>query len=243
VLQCFRHPALARLRGYHLSTLLPPNNCVPLEGRQKLNFPRRLHIFPRRLHILLDVVQGPRFLHTGAATATAAMDESSSSSSNVDYTFCHCDVKSANVCITADYRAKIFDCGLGKLLPKDDEAESNSSTSWARSTAQLSSGGGDKLGTPAYRDPGYEHGVYRFRTWCDIFSYGVVMAELITGTLSSSSSTVTATVAAATSTSTEASRGGTVHRKYVYPGKKKRDLRGDVDDVILDAPVACLQEL
>jgi serine/threonine protein kinase len=253
VLQRFRHPSLARLYGYHLSTLLPPKNCVhyllyeyaargsleglliTLEGRQQLNF-------SRRLHILLDVAQGLHFLHTGAATATAAKDESfaSSSPSNVDYTFCHRDVKSANVCITADYRAKIIDCGLGKLLPKDEVAESKLLASWARSSAQLNSGGGDKLGTPAYRDPGYEHGDYRYGTWCDIFSYGVVMAELITGTLSSSSSTATATVAA------EASRGGTVHRKYVYRdknGKTKRDLRGDIDDVILDAPGAYLQVL
>jgi serine/threonine protein kinase len=126
VLQCFRHPSLARLYGYHQSTLLPPNNCVhnllyeygsrasleglliTLEGRQQLNFPRR------SLHTLLDVVQGLRFLHAGPATATAAKDESSSSSSssNVDYTFCHCDVKSANICITADYSAKIIDSVL-----------------------------------------------------------------------------------------------------------------------------------
>jgi serine/threonine protein kinase len=158
VLQRFRHPSLARLYGYHLST--SPKKCVHyllyeyaargslegllMEGRQQLNF-------PRRLHILLDVAQGLHFLHTGAATATAAKDESSSS--NVDYTLCHRDFKSANVCITGDYRAKIIDCGLGKLLPKDEEAESKLSASWARSTAQLSSGGGNKLGTPAYRDP------------------------------------------------------------------------------------------
>jgi hypothetical protein len=131
-------------------------------------------------------------------------------------------------------------CGLGQLLPKDEEAESKLSASWARSSAQLSSGGGDKLGTPACRDPEYEHGDYRYGTWCDIFSYGVVMAELITGTLSSSSSTATATVAA------EASRGGTVQRKYVYRdknGNTKQDLRGYVDDVISDAQGACLQEL
>jgi hypothetical protein len=66
------------------------------------------------------------------------------------------------------------------------------------------------------------------------------MAELITGMLSSSLSTATATVVA------DASRGGTVHRKYVYRGKNgktKRNLRGDVDDMVSDAPGTCLQEL
>jgi len=43
---------------------------------------------------------------------------------------------------------------------------------------------GDYLGTPAYRDPGYEHNAHEYGAYCDFFSLGVVMAEVFTGTLS-----------------------------------------------------------
>lgn len=49
------------------------------------------------------------YLHTGGT------DESVT----IDYMACHRDIKSANICITADYWAKIIDCCLGKIVAKD----------------------------------------------------------------------------------------------------------------------------
>ena len=122
------------------------------DGRKILTFPRRLSI----------VAQALNFLHTG-------IQFDLNRPSMEKYTTLHRDVKSANICITSTFGAKLTDCDLGKLVAKDSEVLE----SIAR-IVQLSTGGFVPLGTPAYFDPGYEHGEYDYESYCDVFSIGVV---------------------------------------------------------------------
>ncbi|XP_019086207.1 PREDICTED: probable LRR receptor-like serine/threonine-protein kinase At4g29180 [Camelina sativa] len=76
----------------------------------------------------------------------------------------HRDVKTANILLNDNLEAKIADFGLSKVFPEDD-------LSHAVTTV---------MGTPGYIDP--EH----YRTFVlneksDVFSFGVVLLELITG--------------------------------------------------------------
>jgi len=230
-LQRFRHPNIVRMYGYYPDVgthYLLYEFAVQgsLESMLKTEDGRKILTFPRRLRILHGVAQGLNFLHTGIQ-----LDPNQVSMEK--YTAFHRDVKSANICLTSTFGAKLIDCGLGKLVAKDSKILE----SIARS-AQFSSGGGGggPLGTPAYRDPGYEHMDYEYGSYCDVFSFGVVMAEVFTGTLSG--------IAAATGSldgCTADSR--TIHRKYVHASRKQRSLRMDVDDLISDASEDSLNEL
>ena len=123
--------------------------------------------------------------------------------------------------MTSNFTAKLIDCCLDKLVAKD-------------SKLRRGSGGGSPLGMPAYRDPGYDHGEYSYGSFCDIFSFGVVMAELFTGTLSA--------VGRATD-SGGSSDTRTIYRKYVHLSRTRRDLRVDVDDLISGASKTLLHQL
>lgn len=87
----------------------------------------------------------------------------------------HRDLKPENIFITSDDRPKLLDFGLAKLLRNDVSPGEDSSTA-VRNTAP-----GDVLGTPAYMAPEQVRGeVVDHRA--DIFSLGVVLAEMATGT-------------------------------------------------------------
>jgi Ran GTPase-activating protein (RanGAP) involved in mRNA processing and transport/serine/threonine protein kinase len=220
MLQRFRHPNIVRMYGYHISAdvggphylLFEFASQGSLESMLKTEEGRKVLTFPRRLGILHGVAQGLHFLHTGIQ-----LDPNRPSMEM--YAAFHCDVKSVNICITSTFGAKLqlIDCGLGNI---------------SRS-AQLSSDGGNPVVTPRYRDPGYEHKDYDNGSFCDVFSFGLVMAEVFTGILSA--------------TCGDASDTHTIYRKYVHVSKKQekppRELRKDVDDLITDAPATLLDQL
>ncbi|KAB2065650.1 hypothetical protein ES319_A09G103700v1 [Gossypium barbadense] len=100
----------------------------------------------RRLSIALDVARGMEYLHNLARE-----------------TFIHRDLKSSNILLDDDFRAKVSDFGLVKLAP---DGEKSVATRLA--------------GTFGYLAPEYAV-MGKITTKVDVFSYGVVLMELLTG--------------------------------------------------------------
>ncbi|XP_062015948.1 receptor protein kinase TMK1-like [Rosa rugosa] len=100
----------------------------------------------RRLIIALDVARGVEYLHSLARQ-----------------TFIHRDLKSSNILLGDDFRAKVSDFGLVKLAP---DGEKSVATRLA--------------GTFGYLAPEYAV-MGKITTKVDVFSFGVVLMELVTG--------------------------------------------------------------
>jgi hypothetical protein len=83
----------------------------------------------------------------------------------------HRDVKSANVALMLDLTPKLIDCGLAKYAPDGRPGPGT-----------VLSAAGARLGTPGYKCPAYERtGVFTARS--EVYSYGVLLLELLTGRL------------------------------------------------------------
>ncbi|KAG6682248.1 hypothetical protein I3842_13G129300 [Carya illinoinensis] len=100
----------------------------------------------RRLIIALDVARGMEYLHNLAGQ-----------------TFIHRDLKSSNILLDDDFRAKVSDFGLVKLAPDGEKSV----------TTKLA-------GTFGYLAPEYAV-MGKITTKADVFSYGVVLMEILTG--------------------------------------------------------------
>ncbi|CAI9105747.1 OLC1v1004748C1 [Oldenlandia corymbosa var. corymbosa] len=100
----------------------------------------------RRLSIALDVARGVDYLHNLAHRS-----------------FIHRDLKSANILLDDNYRAKVADFGLVKLAP---DKERSVATKLAGTFGYLA---------PEYAVTG------KITTKVDVFSFGVVLVELLTG--------------------------------------------------------------
>ncbi|CAH9115519.1 unnamed protein product [Cuscuta epithymum] len=152
---------LSNVRHRHLVTLLG----YSVDGNEKLLIYeymaqgalsrhlfcwRKLNLEPlswmRRLGIALDVARGVEYLHSLA-----------------HYSFIHRDLKSSNILLGSDFRAKVADFGLVKLAP---DRESSVETKLAGTFGYLA---------PEYAVTG------KVTTKVDVFSYGVVLVELLTG--------------------------------------------------------------
>ncbi|KAG6509472.1 hypothetical protein ZIOFF_027464 [Zingiber officinale] len=100
----------------------------------------------KRLNIALDVARGIEYLHNFAS-----------------HCFIHRDLKSSNILLDDDYRAKISDFGLAKLAP---DGKNSLATKLAGTFGYLA---------PEYAVTG------KVTTKVDVFSFGVVLMELLTG--------------------------------------------------------------
>lgn len=100
----------------------------------------------RRINIALDVARAMEYLHNLAHQS-----------------FIHRDLKSSNILLDDDYRAKVSDFGLVKLAP---DGKYSVATRLAGTFGYLA---------PEYAVTG------KVTTKVDVFSYGVVLIELITG--------------------------------------------------------------
>lgn len=161
-MHAFRHPNIVVLYAYHTTPALDGEQFLLYEFAEKgalsaffaNDFGRdRLASFQLRVQIALGVMTAIQFLHEGNDKIKQCL---------------HRDIKSDNIVLMADMTAKLIDCGLAKLVPRVGKASATY---------------GGK-GTDEYMCPLYQRNLLeQYEAKCDIFSFGVVLAELWTGHL------------------------------------------------------------
>ncbi|GMN72819.1 hypothetical protein TIFTF001_055667 [Ficus carica] len=102
-----------------------------------------------RFQIAVDAAQGLEYLHHGCKPPII-----------------HRDVKSANILLDDNFRAKLSDFGISKTFPMSDNGVTHVSTVVA--------------GTLGYLDPQY-YKSNRLNEKSDVYSFGIVLLEIITG--------------------------------------------------------------
>nr|GFB91918.1 protein kinase-like domain, phloem protein 2-like protein [Tanacetum cinerariifolium] len=108
----------------------------------------------QRLNICLDIAHGLNYIHNNTYNGKQKM--------------IHRDIKSDNILLGDNWKAKIADFGLSKFLPADQAA----STIYTNMIA----------GTYVYLDPEYQKDG-KLNKKSDIYSFGVVLLEILTGRL------------------------------------------------------------
>jgi serine/threonine-protein kinase len=104
----------------------------------------------------------------------------------------HRDLKPANVKITPDGKVKVLDFGLAKAM---ENAPPQASLSNSPTLSAIQTAGGVILGTAAYMSPEQAKGASTDQR-SDIFSFGCVLHEMLTGRQTFQADTVTETIAA-----------------------------------------------
>ncbi|XP_072147032.1 calmodulin-binding receptor-like cytoplasmic kinase 2 isoform X2 [Setaria viridis] len=102
--------------------------------------------FSMRLEIAIDVAHAITYLHTYS-----------------DHPVIHRDIKSSNILLMNNFRAKVADFGFAKLAPTDSSHVST-----------------QVKGTAGYLDPEYLR-TYQLNEKSDVYSFGVLLVELVTG--------------------------------------------------------------
>ncbi len=141
-----------------------------LDGFLKDDTKRALLPAATRLSIMYQVARAVNCLHTGA----------------LGWKVFHRDIKSANICLTEDFTARLIDCGVAKFV--EDEHNACPSETPSETILQTGSTQGPLFGTRGYMCPEYISksalGIkFDHIPAYDVYSFGVIMAELILGRL------------------------------------------------------------
>ncbi|RZB59409.1 Calmodulin-binding receptor-like cytoplasmic kinase 2 isoform B [Glycine soja] len=102
-----------------------------------------------RLDIAIDVSHAITYLHM-----------------YIDHPIIHRDIKSSNILLTENFRAKVADFGFARQAPDSDSGMTHVST--------------QVKGTAGYLDPEYLK-TYQLTEKSDVYSFGVLLVELVTG--------------------------------------------------------------
>jgi eukaryotic-like serine/threonine-protein kinase len=166
VLAALNHPNIAHIHGFEESTGVPA--------------------------LVMELVEGPT-LADRIARGPIPMDEALMLAKQVadaleaahEQAIIHRDLKPANIKVRKDGTVKVLDFGLAKAL----------ATESAATVTVLGTATGVVLGTPAYMSPEQARGETADRQ-ADIWSFGVVFYELLTGVSAFGRSTTAETLAA-----------------------------------------------
>ncbi|KAI2497238.1 serine/threonine kinase [Fragilaria crotonensis] len=172
-LKGFHHPSILDLYGFNFKGSAGKQVLVyeytangTLDRFLKDDNRRAILPAATRLLIMYEVARAVHFLHTGGA----------------GFKVFHGDIKSANIYLTEDFTPRLTDCGLAKFV----EDKRNAIPS--ETTQQTGSTDSPAIGTTGYMCPEYtSKKAHQIECDCipayDVYSLGVVMAELILGRL------------------------------------------------------------
>jgi len=107
----------------------------------------------------------------------------------------HRDLKPANVKVAGDGQVKILDFGLARAFAAEPSGESGPGSTFNATITQALTGAGTILGTAAYMSPEQARG-YEVDRRSDIWAFGVILYEMLTGTRLFEGETATDTLAA-----------------------------------------------
>ncbi|GJX33216.1 kinase-like domain, phloem protein 2-like protein [Tanacetum coccineum] len=146
----YKHENIIRLEGYCDEK---DEKIIVYEFASERSLDRHLKekslTWIKRLQICVDVACGLAYLHGGAQTNEIVI---------------HRDIKSANILLNSDWKAKISDFGLSSITTINQQDISN------------------LVGTNGYLDPDNEKTGF-FTEKSDIYSFGVVLFEILFGQL------------------------------------------------------------
>jgi len=139
-------------------------------------------------------------LHGGALPGDECMKIAQQLSLGLEYAheqgIVHRDLKPANVKVAGDGRVKILDFGLARAMSTEGGGDSTSgSASYQPTLTQALTGAGTVLGTAAYMSPEQARG-YDVDKRSDIWAFGVILYECLTGIRFFEGETATDTLAA-----------------------------------------------
>ncbi len=107
----------------------------------------------------------------------------------------HRDLKPANVKVAGDGQVKILDFGLARAFSAETSDKTGNGSTFNATITQALTGAGTVLGTAAYMSPEQARG-YEVDRRSDIWAFGVILYEMLTGSRLFEGETATDTLAA-----------------------------------------------